>query len=46
MTSKKKLAKGALKHPEMFSPAELSYFAMWLKSRKERKEREKETKSK
>ncbi len=46
MTSGKKLAKSALKHPELFSPAELSYFKMWLKSRKERKEKEKEPKSK
>ena len=41
MTSKKKLAKSALKHPEMFSPAELSYFKMWLKARKDRKKKEK-----
>ena len=45
MTSKKKLAKNALKHPEMFSPAELSYFQLWLKSRKERKVRDKKEKS-
>ena len=45
MTSKKKLAKNALKHPEMFSPAELSYFQLWLKARKERKEREKDSDS-
>jgi len=41
MTSRKKLAKTALKHPELFSPAELSYFQLWLKARKERKEKEK-----
>jgi hypothetical protein len=38
---KHKLAKNALKHPELFSPAELDYFRLWLKSRKERKDREK-----
>lgn len=35
---KHKLAKQALKHPELFAPAELAYFQMWLKARKERKE--------
>jgi hypothetical protein len=41
MTSKKKLAKEALKHPELFAPAELSYFELWLKSRKEKKQAKK-----
>ena len=35
---KKKLVKEALKHPEMFAPAELSFFQLWLKKRKEAKE--------
>ena len=39
MTKKKKLVKSALKHPELFSPAELAYFKLWLKNRKERKAR-------
>jgi hypothetical protein len=39
MTKKKKLAKNALKHPELFSPAELAYFQLWLRNRKEQKAR-------
>jgi hypothetical protein len=39
---KHKLAKNALKHPELFAPAELAYFQMWLRARKERKERKEE----
>ncbi len=42
MTSKKKLVKRAMKHPELHTPAELSYFERWLKARKERKMREKQ----
>lgn len=38
---KNKLAERALKHPELFTPAELSYFQLWLKARQERKIREK-----
>ncbi len=41
MTKKKKLVKEALKHPEMYSPEELTYFQMWLRARKLRKEKEK-----
>jgi hypothetical protein len=41
MTSKKNLAKEALKHPELFTPAELSYFELWLKKRKEKKQAKK-----
>ena len=37
----KKLVKKALKNPELYSPEELSYFALWLKARKMRKEKEK-----
>jgi hypothetical protein len=39
MTKKKKLVKHALKHPELFAPAELAYFQLWLKNRKEQKKR-------
>ena len=42
MTKKKKLVKSALKHPELFSPAELAYFQLWLKNRKEQKKRQRE----
>jgi hypothetical protein len=41
MTKKKKLVKEALKHPEMFAPAELSFFELWLRKRKEAKESKK-----
>ena len=41
MTKKKKLVKKALKHPELFAPAELSFFDLWLRKRKEEKERRK-----
>lgn len=39
---KHKLAKKALEHPELFTPGELAYFEMWLRSRKERKLQQKE----
>ena len=39
---KHKLAKKALKHPELFSPAELAYFELWLRARKDRKQSEKQ----
>jgi hypothetical protein len=38
---RKKLAKEALRHPELFSNGELAYFEMWLRSRKEQKEKKK-----
>ncbi len=41
---KHKLAKNALEHPELFSPAELAYFQRWLKARKDRKAAEKQAK--
>jgi hypothetical protein len=41
MSSKKKLVKEALKHPELYAPAELSYFEMWLQNRKEKKQAKK-----
>lgn len=37
MTSKKKLVKEALKHPEMFKPAEIAYFQLWLQQKKIKK---------
>jgi hypothetical protein len=37
MSKKIKLVKKALKHPEMYAPAELSFFDIWLRARKERK---------
>ena len=38
---KKKLVKEALHNPELFSPAELSFFQRWLQELKDRKERKK-----
>ena len=38
---KKKLVKEALKHPDMYAPAELSFFQLWLQKRKEAKEMKK-----
>ena len=46
MTSNKKLVKNALKHPELHTPAELSFFRMWLRKRKEAKKARKEAKKK
>jgi len=34
MTSKKKLAKEALKNPELFSFGELAFFRKWLEERR------------
>lgn len=34
---KKKLVKQALKHPELFAPAELAYFDRWLWHQKQQK---------
>jgi len=33
----KKLVKKALKHPELYSPAEISFFATWLHKKKRAK---------
>jgi hypothetical protein len=38
----KKMVKEALKHPEKWSWAELTFFRKWLEQRKERKRRQKE----
>jgi len=37
MTKKKQLVKDALKHPDLYSPAELQYFQIWLESKKKQK---------
>jgi len=37
MTKKKKLVKDALKHPELYSPAEIQYFQLWLSTKKKQK---------
>jgi hypothetical protein len=37
MTKKSKLAKIALKHPDLYSQGELTYFQLWLKEKKARK---------
>ena len=42
MTKKKKLVKIALKHPELYTPAELAYFKRWLASKKAQKKAKKE----
>ena len=44
MTSKKKLVKSALEHPELYAPAELSFFELWMRKRKEKKEARKREK--
>ena len=44
MSSKKKLVKNALEHPELYAPAELSFFDLWLRKRKEKKEAKKKEK--
>ena len=41
MSSKKELVKEALKHPELYAPAELAYFELWLRKRKEKKQAKK-----
>jgi hypothetical protein len=38
---KKKLVKEALKHPEMYAPAELSFFQLWLQKRRRRNKQKK-----
>lgn len=37
MAKKKKLVKKAIKHPESYSRAEIQYFQLWLRHRKERR---------
>ena len=39
---KHKLAKKALDHPDLFAPAELAYFELWLRARKEEKQSRKQ----
>lgn len=43
MTKKKKLVKGALKNPELYSQAELQYFRLWLANKKKQKQAKKAT---
>ena len=49
MTKKHDLAKRALKHPELFTEGELTYFQLWLRARermkKEKKVQEKQERS-
>ena len=40
MKETKKIIKHALKHPELFSPAELDYFRLMKKARKDFKKHE------
>ena len=37
---RKKLVKQALKNPELYFPAELAYFELWRKEKKEAKKRQ------
>lgn len=46
MTKKKKLVKEALQHPEMYAPAELSFFERWLDLKRQKKEAKKTEKDK
>jgi hypothetical protein len=39
---KRKLVKQALNKPNLFAPAELSYFQLWLRQRKAKKEAKKQ----
>ena len=39
LTKKKKLVKQALKQPDLYSPAELQYFKIWLASKKAAKKK-------
>jgi len=41
MTSRKKLVKRALKHPSLYSPAELEFFKLWLQKKKAAKKAKK-----
>ena len=43
MTKKKKLVKDALNHPELYTPAELKFFEIWLAHKKEKKNTKKTT---
>jgi|694.fasta_scaffold124225_5 hypothetical protein len=45
MTKKKKLVKDALKHSELYAPAELKFFEIWLAHKKEKKEAKKASSS-
>jgi hypothetical protein len=43
MTTRKKLVKQALQHPEQFASAELLYMKLWLKEKKHQKALKKKT---
>lgn len=43
MTSRKKLVKKALKHPELHTEAELAFFRRWLHTKKLNKQAKKDT---
>lgn len=43
MTKKKKLVKLALKNPDLYTPAELQYFKLWLANKKRQKQQKKAT---
>lgn len=41
MTKKKQLVKEAIKHPELYTAAEIQYFQLWLASKKKQKQQKK-----
>lgn len=43
MTKKTKLVKKALKNPELYTPAEIQYFQLWLANKKKQKAAKKAT---
>lgn len=44
MTKRTKLVKKALKNPELYTPAEVQYFRLWLANKKKHKEAKKVSK--
>lgn len=46
MTKKKKLVKEALEHPDLYAPAELTFFQRWLDLKRQKKEAKKSEKNK
>ena len=46
MTKKKKLVKEALEHPDLYAPAELTFFQRWLDLKRQKKEAKKAEKDK
>lgn len=43
---KKKLVKEALEHPDLYAPAELTFFQRWLDLKRQKKEAKKSEKNK